>query len=197
MAVFLSHWLLSFCRLYSDYYTTNNRSTMIYQPENEKAAMAGGVYMSVPRPLTMADESQIKRTRKILVIILGVCLVSSRQAGPLLMCSDHLNLSPLGSVRGWCDFCHIWIPIRFWATLSWTWDKNRRIAYLHSFLQFWIIRRSSLSCHGPTRGMYHPRTFSHKSRSSLSTCSLRGWVWSVSWSVELWVSFCSLAWLQC
>jgi hypothetical protein len=47
--------------------------------------MAGGVYMPVSRPTMMADEPQIKRTRKILVIIVGVCLVSSRRAGTLLV----------------------------------------------------------------------------------------------------------------
>ena len=51
---------------------------MICEPGNEKAATTGGGYMPVPRLSNMADEPQIKRTRKILVIILGVCLVSKR-----------------------------------------------------------------------------------------------------------------------
>ena len=50
--------------------------------------MVDGVYRPVSRSSAIANEPQIKRTRKILAIILGVFVVSSRQAGALLVCSN-------------------------------------------------------------------------------------------------------------
>jgi hypothetical protein len=49
---------------------------MQYEPGTEKIAMMGGTYMPPTTPMTLADVPQIKRTRKILLIILGVCVVS-------------------------------------------------------------------------------------------------------------------------
>ena len=46
---------------------------MQYQPGVEKVAMMGGP--STIRPLTLAEEPQVQRARKILLIMLGICLV--------------------------------------------------------------------------------------------------------------------------
>jgi len=49
---------------------------MQYKPETEKVAMTGTAYIPVPQPLSLAEDHQVQRTRKILMIILGVLLVS-------------------------------------------------------------------------------------------------------------------------
>jgi hypothetical protein len=49
---------------------------MQYKPENEKVAMVAGPYTPVIRPLSLTEDREVQRTRKILMIILGVCLVS-------------------------------------------------------------------------------------------------------------------------
>ncbi len=49
---------------------------MQHKPENEKMVMMTGPYMAAPRPLLLTEEHQVQRTRKVLLIILGVCLVS-------------------------------------------------------------------------------------------------------------------------
>ena len=61
---------------------------MISEPGNEKAAMARGISIPMTRPMMMADEPQIKQTRKILMIILGVCVVRNRRAKTLLACFE-------------------------------------------------------------------------------------------------------------
>jgi hypothetical protein len=49
---------------------------MQYKQETEKVATMDRSYMVVPKPLSLAEDREVQRTRKILVIILGVCLVS-------------------------------------------------------------------------------------------------------------------------
>jgi hypothetical protein len=49
---------------------------MQHQPETEKVAMTNTSYMVVRKPLSLAEDHEVQRTRKILIIILGVCLVS-------------------------------------------------------------------------------------------------------------------------
>ena len=49
---------------------------MQYNPESEKVAMMGSSYTPVPKPLSRAEDPQIQRTRKMFMIIVGVCLVS-------------------------------------------------------------------------------------------------------------------------
>jgi hypothetical protein len=49
---------------------------MQYKPENEKMVIMDGRYIAAPRPLLLTEDYQVQRTRKVLLIILGVCLVS-------------------------------------------------------------------------------------------------------------------------
>jgi len=49
---------------------------MQYKPEAEKVAMMGGPYTPGVQPVSLAEDPQVQRTRKVLMIILGVCLVS-------------------------------------------------------------------------------------------------------------------------
>jgi hypothetical protein len=49
---------------------------MQYKSETEKVATMATPYMPVPQATSPNDDPQIQRTRKILIIILGVCLVS-------------------------------------------------------------------------------------------------------------------------
>jgi hypothetical protein len=49
---------------------------MQYNQETEKVAMMDSSYMTVPKPLLLTEDREVQRTRKILIIILGVCLVS-------------------------------------------------------------------------------------------------------------------------
>jgi hypothetical protein len=49
---------------------------MQYKQETEKVAMMDSSYMAVPKPLSLVEDREVQRTRKILIIILGVCLVS-------------------------------------------------------------------------------------------------------------------------
>ncbi len=55
---------------------------MQYKPETEKVAMMGNAYIPVLRPLLLTEDPQVQRTRQILMIILGVCLVS------IIICSS-------------------------------------------------------------------------------------------------------------
>jgi hypothetical protein len=81
---------------------------MIYEPGSQKVCMAGDVPVPLTRLMMVADEPKIKRTRKILMIILGVCVVSNRRAATLIMYSKRRNLSLLESLGDLCDPCHIW-----------------------------------------------------------------------------------------
>ncbi len=49
---------------------------MQYKPESEKVPVMGVSYTPVTNRLSPAEDPQIRHTRKILLIILGVCLVS-------------------------------------------------------------------------------------------------------------------------
>jgi hypothetical protein len=49
---------------------------MQYQPETEKVAMMSSSYTPVSKPLSRTEDPQIQRNRKILMVIVGVCLVS-------------------------------------------------------------------------------------------------------------------------
>ena len=54
---------------------------MQYQAETEKVAMMDArdmatLHVVTPRPLLLTEDRDIQRTRKILLIILGVCFVS-------------------------------------------------------------------------------------------------------------------------
>jgi len=46
------------------------------KPEKEVVSMMGDVYVSPPRLLPLNEDLHIQRTRKIFMIMLGVCLVS-------------------------------------------------------------------------------------------------------------------------
>jgi hypothetical protein len=58
---------------------------MQYKPENEKMVMMDGPYIAAPRPLFLTEDHQIRRTRKVLIIILGVLLVS------FILMAIHIN----------------------------------------------------------------------------------------------------------
>jgi hypothetical protein len=49
---------------------------MQYEREAEKVVMTGGAYPSTARLRSLADDPQIQRSRKVLLIICGVLLVS-------------------------------------------------------------------------------------------------------------------------
>ena len=49
---------------------------MQYKSETEKVAPMATQYIPVSQALPLANDPQIQRTRKILIILLGVCLVS-------------------------------------------------------------------------------------------------------------------------
>ncbi len=49
---------------------------MQYKQEIEKVTMMDSSYMAVPKSLSLAEDREVQRTRKILIIILGVCVVS-------------------------------------------------------------------------------------------------------------------------
>ncbi len=49
---------------------------MQYKPKNERVAMINARDISVPTPLLLVEDPQIRRTRQALMVILGVCLVS-------------------------------------------------------------------------------------------------------------------------
>jgi hypothetical protein len=49
---------------------------MQYKSESEKVAPTSALYIPVSQAIPSAKDPQIQRTRKILVILLGVCLVS-------------------------------------------------------------------------------------------------------------------------
>jgi hypothetical protein len=51
---------------------------MQYKPEAEKVAMMGAPYTLGVQSVPLADDPQVQRTRKIFMIIVGVCLVSFR-----------------------------------------------------------------------------------------------------------------------
>jgi hypothetical protein len=50
---------------------------MQYKSETEKVAPMVTSYIPVSQGMAPANDPQIQRTRKILIIILGVCLVSA------------------------------------------------------------------------------------------------------------------------
>ena len=50
---------------------------MQYKAENEKVLMMSPLYTPRVNRMSFKDDPQIQRTRKTLIIILGVCLVSS------------------------------------------------------------------------------------------------------------------------
>jgi hypothetical protein len=58
---------------------------MQYKPENEKMVMMDGPYIAAPRPLLLTEDHQVQRTRKVLLIILGVLLVS------FILIEIHIN----------------------------------------------------------------------------------------------------------
>ncbi|CAF1418733.1 unnamed protein product [Rotaria sp. Silwood1] len=50
---------------------------MQYKQESEKVGMINTFWMPVSKPISPAEDPEIQRTRKILLIILGVCLTFS------------------------------------------------------------------------------------------------------------------------
>jgi hypothetical protein len=50
---------------------------MQYKPETDKVAMMAIPYTPVIQSISPTDDPQIQRTRRILSIILGICLVNS------------------------------------------------------------------------------------------------------------------------
>ncbi len=50
---------------------------MQYKSETEKVAPITASYIPVSQGISPANDPQIQRTRKILIIFLGVCLVSA------------------------------------------------------------------------------------------------------------------------
>ena len=84
---------------------------MTYKPESEKVEMMPPPYATVARVSSPADDPQIQRTRKILMIILGVCLVSV--VYDCCMTIGRVSLSMfcivlLGSFGGRFGFRDIW-----------------------------------------------------------------------------------------
>ncbi len=49
---------------------------MQYEPGTEKVAMMSGPNNPISRPLTVTENPQLQRSRKILLVMLGICLVS-------------------------------------------------------------------------------------------------------------------------
>jgi hypothetical protein len=47
---------------------------MQYNQDTDKVAMMNSSYITVPKPLLLTEDREVQRTRKILIIILGVCL---------------------------------------------------------------------------------------------------------------------------
>ena len=62
--------------IFSDQSSSLHTIEMHYQPEVEKVAMMNVPNMVAPIPLLLTENPEVQRTRKILLIILGVCLVS-------------------------------------------------------------------------------------------------------------------------
>jgi len=58
---------------------------MQYKPENKNMVMMNGPYNDAPRPLFSTEIHQVQRTRKVLIIILGVLLVS------FILIGIHMN----------------------------------------------------------------------------------------------------------
>jgi len=79
-------WCYSFWSLYFLAFILKTKQLdiieMQYKPETEKVAMMGNAYIPVLRPLLLTEDPQVQRTRQILMIILGVCLVS------IIICSS-------------------------------------------------------------------------------------------------------------
>jgi hypothetical protein len=49
---------------------------MRYEPGTEKVAMMGGQYTTTIQPVMLTEDPQLKRSRKVLMIMLSICLVS-------------------------------------------------------------------------------------------------------------------------
>ncbi len=58
------------------------------EPEYENLATMDGIFTPVIKPLSPVDDPEIKRTRKILLIILSICLVSFYCISCLLLNDD-------------------------------------------------------------------------------------------------------------
>lgn len=145
--VFLVRWILPFFVVFSEHWTTKNRSTMICQPGNEKTAEASVAYMLPTQPEAMADEPQIKRTRKILMIITGVCIVSNCRVATLIMYSKRPNVCLLGSLGDLYGFCHIRALSECFPVQPWACERDCCDSHLNFLLQFWLDRESSTPYH--------------------------------------------------
>ena len=55
----------------------NSIIDMQYNTENEKVFVGNTSYSPLPNRSLLTHDPQVKRTRKILIVILGVCLVSN------------------------------------------------------------------------------------------------------------------------
>ena len=62
----------------------------MHESENEETAMTVVVDMPAMQLLAIADEPQIKRTRKILLIVLSIFLVGNRRSETSFRCPMHL-----------------------------------------------------------------------------------------------------------
>jgi hypothetical protein len=69
---------------------------MQYKSETEKVAPITASYIPVSQGISPANDPQIQRTRKILIIFLGVCLVS------VFFVTDDLNNNSLLILLGSC-----------------------------------------------------------------------------------------------
>ncbi len=65
---------------------------MQYESGTEKVATICGNLTPTVKPLSPSDDSQIKRTRKILMIILGICFVSLYWICELLLGNNEKQL---------------------------------------------------------------------------------------------------------
>lgn len=66
-------------------------TVMQYKAEGEKAAMVPNLDTYVSRALSMAEDPQIRRTRKTLLIILGIFFVSALLFYCWMTCKSHFS----------------------------------------------------------------------------------------------------------
>jgi len=81
---------------------------MQYKPETDKVAMMAIPYTPVIQSISPIDDPQIQRTRRILSIILGICLVNSfGKKKQFFLSIFYITL--LGSFCSQSGFCDLWI----------------------------------------------------------------------------------------
>ncbi len=125
---------------------------MQYKSEVEKVAPMTTSYIPVSQGISSADDPQIQRTRKILIIFLSVFLVSfSFVPGDL---DNGSLLIPLGSYCSWCIRCNICIFNSGWKYKCSRRSTIRSSTPFNSFLWLWYICCLSLFTVSSTNCMY-------------------------------------------